>query len=276
MIVRPDFGVDVERAAAGNSLPSGHTTVAASVAIALVLVLPPRVRALGAFLAAVYTALAGVATMSAGWHRPSDAMAALLIVGGWTAAVGLLLLPLQRRTDHASGREAHPASAVFLVATGIALLLVAAVAMELTEQVRDLDPDELGRRRLLAAYAGGAAGIGGTACLLVGVLLTGPPDRAPARGRRPPLARLRTRSPNTTPSRRPSPSATPPPRPRRSAWPAPTTRRSATPRRSPSPFPGQKPILPLWCRGHPALPRFLRHHNCKIDSRGVGERRGTH
>jgi membrane-associated phospholipid phosphatase len=171
VITRPNLGVDVERAAAGNSLPSGHTTVAASVAIALVLVLPPRVRALGAFIAAAYAALAGVATMSAGWHRPSDAMAALLIVGGWASLVSILLLLARRRGDRSTGREAHRASAVVLVLAGIVLLMLAAVAMELTEQVRDYDPSELGERRLFAAYAGGAAGIVGTASLLVGLVL---------------------------------------------------------------------------------------------------------
>ncbi|RQX13544.1 PA-phosphatase, partial [Micromonospora chalcea] len=49
-LVRPDFGIDPERAAAGNSLPSGHTSVAASVAVALILVLPRKLRAAGAFL----------------------------------------------------------------------------------------------------------------------------------------------------------------------------------------------------------------------------------
>ncbi|GAA0898811.1 hypothetical protein GCM10009557_74340 [Virgisporangium ochraceum] len=247
-ITRPNLGVDVERAAAGNSLPSGHTAVAASVAIALVLVLPPRIRALGAFLAAGYTALAGVATMSAGWHRPSDAMAALLVVGGWTAAVGLLLLLLQRRTDHASGREAHPASAVLLVAAGVALLLVAAVAMELTEQVRDFDPDELGRRRLFAAYAGGAAGIVVTAFLLEGALLALVhrlvPQRAP-RGpdapgqferplfgdREPTTVVLRAQPPPTARTRPPAPVFTPPtdtPTIRAGAAEPPTVRLGAT------------------------------------------------
>src|SRR5439155_1663077 len=37
-IVRPDLGIDAERAAAGNSFPSGHTAVDASVAVALILV----------------------------------------------------------------------------------------------------------------------------------------------------------------------------------------------------------------------------------------------
>src|SRR5262245_13400046 len=37
-LTRPDFGADPERVYAGNSLPSGHTTIAASVVVALVLV----------------------------------------------------------------------------------------------------------------------------------------------------------------------------------------------------------------------------------------------
>jgi membrane-associated phospholipid phosphatase len=188
VISRPNLGIDIERAAAGNSLPSGHTTVAAAVAVALVLVLPPRTRAVGAFLAAGYTALAGVATLSAGWHRPSDAMAALLVVGGWTAAVSFLLVLAQRREDFVRHRDAHPVATAVLVVAGIGLLGVAAVAIQLTEQVRDFDPEELSRRRLFAAYAGGAAGIAGTASFLVGLLLMTVHRVVPQRGARDPGA----------------------------------------------------------------------------------------
>lgn len=98
-IDRPDFGVDPERAAAGNSLPSGHTAVAASFAVALVLVLPPRLRGAGAIFGAGYAALVGVATLSEGWHRPSDAVAAILVVGAWAAVTGLLLTLLRQRAQ---------------------------------------------------------------------------------------------------------------------------------------------------------------------------------
>lgn len=170
-ITRPNLGIDVERAAAGNSLPSGHTTVAASVAVALVLVLPPTVRAVGAVLGAGYAALAGVATMSAGWHRPSDAIAAVLVVGGWTAAVSTVLLLAQRREDFVRDRESHPVATTVLLFGGLVLFVAAVIAFQLTDQVRDITPDELSRRRLFAAYAGGAAGIGATTLLVVGLLL---------------------------------------------------------------------------------------------------------
>ena len=182
-ITRPNLGVGIERAAAGNSLPSGHTTIAASVAVALVLVLPPRTRAVGGFLAAGYAAVAGVATLSAGWHRPSDAVAALLVVGGWTAAVSFVLVLSQRKQDFVLQRDAHPVATIVLVLAGIVLLAVAAVAFELTDQVHDLDPDELSRRRLFAAYAGGAAGVAGTAALLVGLILATIHRVVPHRGR---------------------------------------------------------------------------------------------
>ncbi|MGW5016554.1 phosphatase PAP2 family protein, partial [Micromonospora chalcea] len=106
-LVRPDFGIDPERAAAGNSLPSGHTSVAASVAVALILVLPRKLRAAGAFLGAGYAAAAGVATLSAGWHRPSDAVAAYLVVGAWAAVAGLVLLVFQREQAVVEPGDAH-------------------------------------------------------------------------------------------------------------------------------------------------------------------------
>ena len=93
---RPNLGIDPERAGAGNSFPSGHTAIAASVAVAFVLVLPPKARGAGAVIGTFYAALVGVFTMSAGWHRPSDAVGALLIVGVWAALAGILLRVLRR------------------------------------------------------------------------------------------------------------------------------------------------------------------------------------
>src|SRR5437764_1272717 len=66
---RRELGIDVRRAGAGNSFASGHATAAAAVAVALGLVLAPTVRGAAAVLGAVFTTIAGVATLSAGWHR---------------------------------------------------------------------------------------------------------------------------------------------------------------------------------------------------------------
>jgi membrane-associated phospholipid phosphatase len=168
---RPNFGVDPERAAIGNSLPSGHTTVAASVAVALVLVLPPRVRGIGGLLGAAYAALAGVATLSAGWHRPSDAVASLLVVGAWAGLAGLTLAVAQRADIVVRPQDSHRIAAATLALGGAALLVVAVVGLKLTDQVLSTPAEELGRRRLFTAYAGSAAGIAGTGSLVMAVVL---------------------------------------------------------------------------------------------------------
>ncbi|MFB9185578.1 phosphatase PAP2 family protein [Dactylosporangium sucinum] len=171
LIYRPDLGVDPDRVAAGNSLPSGHTTIAASVAVAFVLVLPARARPAGALVAAGFAALAGVATLSAGWHRPSDAVAALLIVGAWAALAGLFIVVAQRRHGSVEYGEPSTYMTIFLAVISLGLLAGAAAAMYVTNEVLAEAVDDLSRGRLFAAYAGGALGIAGTAGLMVASVL---------------------------------------------------------------------------------------------------------
>ncbi|MFC8845361.1 MULTISPECIES: phosphatase PAP2 family protein [unclassified Micromonospora] len=170
-LLRPDFGIDPERAAAGNSLPSGHTTVAASVALALILVLPPTVRALGAYLGTGYAAVAGVATLSAGWHRPSDAVAAFLVVGVWAALAGLLLLVTQREQAQVEPADAHRVAAVVLGLGGAIAVVASALALSWLVDLPQLDPDEMGRRSLFVGYAGSAAGSAGTMAVVAALVL---------------------------------------------------------------------------------------------------------
>lgn len=184
---RPDLGIDMARAAAGNSLPSGHTTVTASVAVALVLVLPAAVRGVAALVGAVVSALAGVATLSAGWHRPSDAVAAFLVVGAWAALAGLVLVVAQRNRSGAGasgadppaaasragrpGTGGHPMAVLTLGLLGAGLLCIAGLALVATNEVRETPPELLSRLRLFVAYAGGAAGIAGVASLILALVL---------------------------------------------------------------------------------------------------------
>lgn len=168
---RPDFGVDPQRVTAGNSFPSGHATVAATVAVALVMVLPPRVRGLAAVLGAGYAAAAGVATLSEGWHRPSDALGALLLVGAWAAGAGLVLALARGGDDVVQARDARRFAVALLALAGVALLAGAAGAFWLTDGVVWTPVEELSRRRLFIAYAGSAAGIAGTASLVMALVL---------------------------------------------------------------------------------------------------------
>ncbi|SNT62277.1 PAP2 superfamily protein [Asanoa hainanensis] len=171
LLVRPEIGVDVERAAAGNSLPSGHTTIAAAVAVGLLLVLPARLRGVGAVLGAAAAAIVGVATLSAGWHRPSDVVAALLVVGVWSCVAGLFIVVAQRGHGDVDYGRANRVALVTLGLAGLAFLAGAGLAIGLTNQVLSTPVDDLSRARLLTAYGGGALGIAGTASLVVASVL---------------------------------------------------------------------------------------------------------
>ncbi|MFD0743881.1 phosphatase PAP2 family protein [Phytohabitans flavus] len=170
-LYRPDFGVDPERVTAGNSFPSGHATVAMSVVIALVLVVPPRLRGIVAILGAVYAAVAGVATMSLGWHRPSDVAGAVLIVGGCVALAGLLLVLAHGREARVKADDAHPFAVTLLMIAAVVLLLAAAGAFWRVNGVATTPVDELPRDTLLTAYLGAAAGIAGIVSAVTGLTL---------------------------------------------------------------------------------------------------------
>ncbi|RMI00299.1 phosphatase PAP2 family protein, partial [Cellulomonas triticagri] len=86
-----------------NTLPSGHTTAAASVAVAVLLVVPPRARPWAAVLGALYAAATGVSTLIGQWHRPSDVVAALLVVLAW-GALGCAVLAVRAGSTTAWGR----------------------------------------------------------------------------------------------------------------------------------------------------------------------------
>jgi membrane-associated phospholipid phosphatase len=86
---RPDRGVPTLE---HNSLPSGHTTIAAAAAMAIFLVVSPRWRPFAAAAGGAYAVLAGAATLINGWHRPADVVAAFLVAGFWTLVAGPLVL----------------------------------------------------------------------------------------------------------------------------------------------------------------------------------------
>ncbi|NUT37051.1 MAG: phosphatase PAP2 family protein [Hamadaea sp.] len=73
-----------------QSFPSGHTAVAMSVLLAVLLVLPPRRRWLAALLLAPWSLGVGTATVTAGWHRPSDTVGSCLIALLCAAAAALV------------------------------------------------------------------------------------------------------------------------------------------------------------------------------------------
>lgn len=99
---KPDLGV---QQLAHNSLPSGHTTATASLLLAALLVAPPHLRPRAAAWGALLAALTGMLTVLNGWHRPSDAVAALLVVGAWGALAVAAMVLAHRAVEHRGARE---------------------------------------------------------------------------------------------------------------------------------------------------------------------------
>ena len=65
--------------------PSGHMTAAAALALALVLVVPPRLRIPAGLLGLAWTAGVGLSLVATGTHRPSDVIGGVLMAGAFAA-----------------------------------------------------------------------------------------------------------------------------------------------------------------------------------------------
>ena len=136
------------------------------------LVVPRRLRPTAALLGAAYTAATGISTLVGRWHRPSDVVAAVLVVLAWAGAA------------HAIGRRAAVVppggrSRASNVVAGTLLLgalgTSAVAALALQRSLASLD-DPAGdgltsRAELLTAYGGGALGVAAVACLAFALLL---------------------------------------------------------------------------------------------------------
>jgi membrane-associated phospholipid phosphatase len=153
---------DLDGYPAPNSFPSGHTTAAASVAFALILVLPYAVRGLVALIGAGYVTIIAVATVWAEWHRPSDTVAGLLIVLAWGGLISALLRARRYRVPGAAARLNRLAKVpLLMVATVTAAVgLLGLVAVALSERTSaDLVS---GRFAFLTGSAGITAAVAGT------------------------------------------------------------------------------------------------------------------
>lgn len=89
LLTRDDLGLGTL-----NSLPSGHTTVVFSLVLAALLVSPSALRLPVTVVGAALATLTGVGTVVAGWHRPSDVVAAVCVTLAWSALVAAVLAKL--------------------------------------------------------------------------------------------------------------------------------------------------------------------------------------
>lgn len=169
VLPRPDL-LPADLREGGPSFPSGHSTVAMSLALAFVLVVPRSVRTLAAAAGLVYAVGVGVAVIVAGWHRPSDAYGAYLVAFAWACLVAAVLVEERGLGPRpVSEPDVRPAGGRLLLVAGLAILAVAfaiLLAVGATRYSDDLSiptPDR--------AFAAGALTVGGLGALLVGALL---------------------------------------------------------------------------------------------------------
>lgn len=94
ILVRPELA-DIYQNNGHNSFPSGHTTIAMSILVGLLLVTSYRWRGLVMLLAMGWAVSIGAATVTARWHRFSDTLGADMVALGIGALVALWLLRSQ-------------------------------------------------------------------------------------------------------------------------------------------------------------------------------------
>ncbi|MDQ0819804.1 membrane-associated phospholipid phosphatase [Arthrobacter sp. V4I6] len=124
--VRPYRGIETLEF---NSLPSGHTTLAASAAAAVFLVVSPRWRPLVGFLGGSFAVATGVSTLINQWHRPADVVAAFLVVAAFMLPAGWLIIRTGPRWNAWTGYGEHwAASRLWLALPMLAGLASASLA----------------------------------------------------------------------------------------------------------------------------------------------------
>lgn len=87
-----------------SSFPSGHSTSAMALGLALVWTAPVAWRRHAALLASSYSVAIGVALLVLGWHYPSDVMGGYLVAGTWAAGIVMALGPGPIRVPFARRR----------------------------------------------------------------------------------------------------------------------------------------------------------------------------
>jgi membrane-associated phospholipid phosphatase len=85
-----------------NTFPSGHTTAAASIAVAYLFVVPAALRKPTLIVGAIFTLAVGCSVVAIGWHYPSDVLGGILVAAGW----GFAVLALGRAVRSRSSRRA--------------------------------------------------------------------------------------------------------------------------------------------------------------------------
>lgn len=171
VLSRPDL-LHRPDAASNPSFPSGHATIAMTLGLGFMLVVPARLRRVAGLIGITYATLIGAGTLTAQWHRPSDVIAAYLIAASWVSALTIWLVT-SRGTGRTRPRRptllGHSLSTKRLIATGSWLLgtaLLVSLTVALALRGRRLVPVELG-----ASYVAAVASMAGVALVVLGAFV---------------------------------------------------------------------------------------------------------
>lgn len=150
---------DVGSAGLTHSFPSGHSTVAMSLALALLLVAPARLRLPIGLIGAAYATAIGVALVVTAAHYPSDVGGGFFVAGAWAAMAALLIK--------------RPATGVPspVVLLGLGLVTAAAVGVAIGTHPQALVRIQLHLRLVEAAVGIAILAAGVTACFAYAIAM---------------------------------------------------------------------------------------------------------
>ncbi len=136
VLPRSDLGLSESTPATLNSLPSGHTTAAFSIVVALLFVVPRGLRPIIAGVGIVASSAVALATLSAGWHRVADSLASFLLVSTLAALGGVVVLLADPRfvPDTKHGWNHRTGRWWTVLSVGLALVAAALIAVLVTDE----------------------------------------------------------------------------------------------------------------------------------------------
>ena len=101
-----------------DTYPSGHSAIAMAFALGVLIVTAPRYRTPVAGTGMLWVAAVTMATLAAGWHRPSDILGGVAVALAWMAAAAAMTVARRKPVDSPSSPERPlvlAAAVVFLV-----------------------------------------------------------------------------------------------------------------------------------------------------------------
>jgi membrane-associated phospholipid phosphatase len=170
-LTRPDLLSPATARGALATFPSGHSTVGMSLALALVLAVPARLRVPVGIAGITYAVLVGAATLTGAWHRPSDVLGAYLVTLAWAAGVCAWLVPRRGSPVQTDGNVVA-LDRIVIALTALVILAALVIGVDVARDAH-LDQLDVGR-----AYLGGVFAIAAGAVLVLSALVI-TLDRAP-------------------------------------------------------------------------------------------------